>query len=241
MDRIAWQFGSRPRICWANDGPVLVATVREEVWQMLDAVGSRDEVPAEQFWDKMHERSRSAIRELVESGKTTSFGGATGACRRQRSMRTSAAAFLAERGRPASVDELVEFHDQRMRDRRADPTKQGALLSPADLVEKRIVPTDPHQLPEAPTVEEAGLLTRHELVRALEDIMARCTAVSPRTGQVARAYVTAALADQLMAARKLGKAIGWSEATVLRELQTVKRIARQVLQEYGVEPGSLAS
>ena len=234
MDRIAWQFGSRPAICWDNDGPVLVATVREEAWRMLAAIGARDEVPAEMFWDQLHVRARSAIRELVESGATTGFGGGTGACRRRRSMRTSAAAFLAERGRAATVDELVEFHDQRMRNRRADPIKQGALLLPADLVEKRIIPTDPNNLPETCSIEEPGLLMRHELARALEEILARCAAVSPRTGQVARVYAAAALADQPTAARTLGARLGWSEATVIRELHTVKRIARQVLREHGV-------
>ena len=135
MERIAWQFGSRPAICWDNDGPVLVATVREEAWRMLAAIGSRDEVPAEMFWDQLHMRARPSIRELVESGATTGFGGGTGACRRRRSLRTSAAAFLAERGRAPSVDELVEFHNERMRNGRADAIKQGALLSPGGLVE----------------------------------------------------------------------------------------------------------
>jgi hypothetical protein len=234
MERIAWQFGSRPAICWDNDGPVLVATVREEAWRMLAAIGSCDEVPAETFWDQLHVRARSAIRELVESGATTGFSGGTGACRRRRSMRTSAAAFLAERGRAASVDELVEFHDERMRNRRADAIKQGALMSPKDLVEKRIIPTDPTNLPERCCVEEAGQFMRHELVRALDEILARCAAVSPRTGQVARAYAAAALADQPSAARNLGRTLGWSEATVLRELHTVKRIARQILRQHGV-------
>jgi hypothetical protein len=180
---MAWQFGSRPAICWDNEGPVLVATVREEAWRMVAALGGPDEVPAERFWDQLHVRARSAIRELVESGATTGFGGATGACRRQRSLRTSAAAFLAERGRAASVNELVEFHDERMRKRRADPIKQGALLSPKDLVQKRIIPTDPNKLPETCCVEDAGVLMRDELARALEMILARCAAVSPRTGQ----------------------------------------------------------
>jgi hypothetical protein len=234
LERIAWQFGSRPAICWDNDGPVLVATVREEAWRMLAAIGSRDEVPPESFWDQLHVRARSAIRELVESGATTGFSGGTGACRRRRSLRTSAAAFLAERGRAASVDELVEFHDQRMRNRRADPIKQGALLSPGDLSEKRIIPTDPTNLPETCYLEEAGLLMRHELAHVLQEILARCAAVSPRTGQVARVYAAAALADQPTAAQSLGTALGWSEATVLRELHTVKRIAREVLRERGV-------
>jgi hypothetical protein len=235
MKRIAWQFGSRPAICWDNDGPGLVATVREEAWRMLAALGSRDEVSAESFWDQLHVRARSAIRELVESGATTGFSGATGACRRRRSLRTSAAAFLTERGRSASVAELVEFHDERMRKRRADPVKQGVLLSPADLVEKRIIPTDPNQLPDPCSIEEAGPLMRHELGGALEEILARCEAVSPRTGQVARAYTTAALADEPTAARSLGARLGWSEATVLRELHTIKRIAHQVLCDRGVE------
>ena len=106
---------------------------------MLAAVGGRNEVPGEQFWVQLHVRARSAIRERVESGATTGFSGATGACWRRRSLRTSAATFLAERGRPASIDELVEFHDQRMRKRRARPSQAGALLSPAELVEKRII------------------------------------------------------------------------------------------------------
>jgi hypothetical protein len=234
LERIAWQFGSRPAICWDNDGPVLVATVREEAWRMLAAVGTRNEVPAENFWDQLHVRARSAIRELVESGATTGFSGGTGACRRRRSLRTSAAAFLAERGRAATVGELVEFHDQRMRIRRADPIKQGALVSSADLVEKRIIPTDPNNLPETCSVEEAGQLVRHELACVLEEVLVRCTTVSERTGRVARAYVAAALADQPTAARRLGTALGWSEATVLRELDTVKTIACQVLRGHGV-------
>jgi hypothetical protein len=234
LARVARQFGSRPAICWDNDGPVLVATVREEAWRMLAAIGSRDGVPAERFWDQLHVRARSAIRELVESGATTGFSGATGACRRRRSLRTSAAAFLTERGRPACVPELVEFHDERMRNRRADPIKQGALLSPADLVEKRIIPTDPNNLPELSSVEEAGLLMPHELARALESILVRCAAVSLRTGQVARAYTAAALADQPTAAHSLVTSLGWSEATVLRELHTVKRIAREVFRQHGV-------
>ena len=239
IGRIAWQFGSRPAICWDNDKAVLVGTVREVVWRMLAAVGSHDEVPAEVFWDQLHVRARSAIRELVESGETDGFGGARGACRRQRSMRTSAAAFLAERGRAAAVEELVEFHNERMRKCRSDAIKQGALLSPADLVERRIIPTDPDNLPETCSVQEAGRLMSHELACALEEILARCTAVSQRTGHVAHAYVTAALADQPIGARTLGRSIGWSEATVLRELHTFKRIARQVLRQHGVFPVQL--
>ena len=122
---MTWQSGSRPAISWDNDRPVLLVTVREEAWRMLAAVGGRDEVPGEQFWVQLHVRARSAIRERVESGATTGFSGATGACWRRRSLRTSAATFVAERGRPASVDELVEFHDQRMRNRRADPPSRG--------------------------------------------------------------------------------------------------------------------
>ena len=48
--------------------------------------------------------------------------------------------------------------------------------------------------------------------------------------------LAAALADQPIAARTLGRSVGWSEATVLRELHTVKRIARQVLRQHGVFP-----
>jgi hypothetical protein len=80
------------------------------------------------------------------------------------------------------------------------------------------------------------VLSRHELARALEGILARCSVLSPRTGQVARAYAAAALTDQPTAARSLGTALGWSEATVLRELHTVKGIARPILHELGVEP-----
>jgi hypothetical protein len=66
--------------------------------------------------------------------------------------------------------------------------------------------------------------------------------VSPRTGQVARAYAAAVLADQPTAARSLGTTVGWSEATVLRELHTVKGIARLVLRERGLsEPGAADS
>jgi len=234
LARIARQFGSRPAIRWDNDGPVLVATVREQAWRILAASGTRDEVPAALFWDQLHVRARSAIRELVESGATTGFSGATGACRRRRSLRTSAAAFLVEQGRAASVDELVEFHNQRMRNRRADAIKQGALLSPGDVSEKRIIPTDPSNLPETCYLEEAGPLMRHELARALDEILARCAAASPRTGQIARAYAAAALADQPTAARSLGTRVGWSEATVLRELHTIKRIAGEVLRQHGV-------
>ena len=234
MGRIAWQFGSRPAICWDNDGPGLVATVREEAWRMLAAIGSRDEVPAERFWDQLHVRARSAIRELVESGVTTGFGGGTGACRRRRSLRTSAAAFLRERGRPASVDELVEFHDQRMRKRRADPVKQGALLSPADVVGKRIIPTDPNNLPETCCVEEAGVLTRHAA--------GSCTRVDP--GPVRGGVAAHRAGRPCVYGRRTGGSadrgaqprdrLGWSEATILRELHTVKRIAREVLRQHGV-------
>ena len=161
MGRIAWQFGSRPAICWDNDGPGLVATVREEAWRMLAAIGSRDEVPAERFWDQLHVRARSAIRELVESGVTTGFGGGTGACRRRRSLRTSAAAFLRERGRPASVDELVEFHDQRMRKRRADPSSRGPCCRRRMWWGSGSSRPTRTTCPETCCVEEAGVLTRH--------------------------------------------------------------------------------
>ena len=219
-------------ICWDNDGPVLVATVREEAWRMLAAIGSRDEVPAEMFWDQLHMRARPSIRELVESGATTGFGGGTGACRRRRSLRTSAAAFLAERGRPASIDELVGFHDQRMRKRRADPVKQGPCCR-----RRSWSRSGSSHRPKQPA---GGLLCRGS----------GC-AHAPRVGSCARrdpvpvcgcvvAHRTGCpcvrlreLADKPTAARSLGTRLGWSEATVLRELHTVKGIARQVLGERG--------
>ena len=58
------------------------------------------------------------------------------------------------------------------------------------------------------------MLTRHELAHALDEILARCAAVSWRTGQVARVYASAVLADKPTAARSLGTRLGWSEATV---------------------------
>ena len=152
---------------------------------MLAAVGSHDEVPAEVFWDQLHVRARSAIRELVESGETDGFGGATGACRRQRSHADLGGGVPRRRGRAASVDELVEFHNERMRNCTGRRDRTGALPSPADLVERRIIPTDPDNLPETCSVEEAGGHA-HELARALEEILARWRVSQPTT--VAHAY-----------------------------------------------------
>ena len=185
------------------------------------------------FWDQLHMRARPSIRELVESGATTGFGGGRAPA--------GGGALCGHRQPPSwpragpgpSVDELVEFHNERMRNGRADAIKQGALLSPGGLVENGS--SRPTQQPAGDLLCRGGRRAHTPLLaRAPEEILVRCEAVSPRTGQVPRAYAAAALADPPTTASSLGTRLGWSEATILRGLHTVKRIARQVLRQHGV-------
>ena len=134
MERIAWQFGSRPAICWDNDGPVLVATVREEAWRMLAAIGS----PTTRYRPRCSGTSctcgparRSAsgrVRRHHRLGGGTAPAGGGALC--------GHGSRLPGRARPGPVRRRAGRVPQRAdAERRADAIKQGALLSPGGLVE----------------------------------------------------------------------------------------------------------
>lgn len=233
LERLARGFSSRPHITWANDGGDLIAIVTEVAWRMLLDVGTAAETPPEAFAGVLASASRSAIRGEVESGKFTTLGGATGAQRRQRSMRTTAAVFLVEHGRHPSIEELVDSHNKRSRSGRANPVKQGALVSEDDLIERKIIPTDPDALSAmiAESSDESSPLTPAEMAKTLEEIFAACAAVSVRTEQIAKAFCSTILTDSAASGSALGRLVGWSESTINRELKTVLVIARQVFSE----------
>jgi hypothetical protein len=121
-----------------------------------------------------------------------------------------------------------------MRNHRADAVKQGRSCRRRIWWRSGLSPPTPATCRRPATSRKLVRSCATSLAHALEGILAPCAAVSRRTGRVARAYAAAALADQPTAARSLGTTLGWSEATVLRELHTVKRIARQVLRKRGV-------
>lgn len=123
--------------------------------------------------------TRYVVREDRRRGLLDGTAGVPGDCahdRKAKALSRSRQLFEREHGRTPGDDELVTFHNQRMRATRKDPARQSALATTEDLRSLTAVPLqDPALIVEPGLVsEDAPDLGLPERQRRLDAVIAEC-------------------------------------------------------------------
>ena len=124
----------RPGVQWERDGDDLTAmSVAHSLVLTFIAIDDPGELPWR--WEAaLTTRALSAIRDWCESSALTGVSGMTGAMRRRRTLATSWDRLVTEKQRIPTQDELLAAQHQEVAGR-ANPTKQGAVATAADIAE----------------------------------------------------------------------------------------------------------
>lgn len=123
--------------------------------------------------------TRYVVREDRRRGLLDGTAGVPGDCahdRKAKALSRSRQLFEREHGRTPGDDELVTFHNQRMRATRKDPARQSVLATTEDLRSLTAVPLqDPALIAEPGLVsEDAPDLGLPERQRRLDAVIAEC-------------------------------------------------------------------
>jgi hypothetical protein len=114
--------------------------VRSEIVVVALTILTNPEVAArarskKDFPTALHFLSKDRIKQLRESPWFNGFTGMSSMHRRRRSLLALRAELTATWGREPGVGELIDLYNARVRERRADAARQGALARAADLVD----------------------------------------------------------------------------------------------------------
>lgn len=134
-----------------------------------------------------------AVLAYFNSSDVTVAGGMTALMRRQRLVARTREELRSQLGREPEAQEIIDAHNAKMRSRRSNPEKQGALVELADL--ENILPVadiDDHD--RAVSADDA-VIAPVEAKQLIEHIIDACYGVSPQLGQTAQVWVGAAYSE----------------------------------------------
>jgi len=198
----------------------IARTVEFEMLQRLSA-GTPHAVHWVNAWvPYLAERVRSAVRRFAQSSENTGFTGATGIARRR-------AAFAASGLGGTSVldlDTAIASYNDGITASRADPGRQGAFVTRADLEMPPVAaPTDDFDaIVRFGSGEFDGVDVTDVITRTID----ACNAVGERHGTVASIWFDGFRNGGEPTAAEIAPRVGVSEATVRRILREVKAIFR---------------
>lgn len=200
--------------------------------------------------------TRSCIRDDRRRGLLDGTAGVPGGSARDRKssqVARSRQLFETEHGCTATNDELVCFHNDRMRATRKDAARQGVLITRDDLRTARVVPLDEASIEVearqiALSATDAGPLNWSDRIRA---VVLRCERLDRvrehsrtrrlkrepvRAAEVARAYFEHHAIGEFPTRSELVERLGISEPAARRELtgrlQEVLDAARDLFADY---------
>lgn len=200
--------------------------------------------------------TRSCIRDDRRQGLLDGTAGVPGGSaqdRKSTQVTKSRQLFETEHGCPATHDELVNFHNDRMRATRKDAARQAVLITRDDLRTARAVPLDEATVEidarlasRAPA--DSGPLNWSDRIRA---VISRCEQADlerersrtrrlkrepVRSAAVARAYFAHHTIGEFPTRREIVERLGIVEPAARRELterlQEVLDVARDVFADY---------
>lgn len=217
--------------------PDVESVVWECAWQILrESHESLDQVVS--FDAVLTSRAKRDAVKHVESSAVTGVAGTANLRTKQRAVGTSRRELRSVLGVEPDTDQLLEYHNDKMRSRRSDPIKQGVLASREDLeVAPRTVLAAADTGPVPPDGDDDAALTSLEGHDLASEILDRCRGRSGDLGLVAQCwlaeYVTDGHFDSLSVsdiAREVGHSAEWTRSRML----DVRVIARDVALEWGV-------
>lgn len=220
--------------------PDVESVVWECAWQILtEDHDGLDQVVS--FGAVLTSRARREATKHLESPAVTGVGGTSNLRTKQRAVGVSRRELRSVLGVEPDVDQLVEYHNEKMTRRRSNPTKQGALVEPSDLAvtPQAVLADSDDGVPEAAAPAGPALTPTegHGLAREVVD---RCTRHCPELGAVAHTW----LGDYLQAgdfgddpvadvAGRVGRSVAWTRGQMLQ----VREVAQQVALEWGLGRG----
>lgn len=195
----------------------------------------------------LHFLGRARVAAYTESPRYTGMGQTSTAVRRNRALATFRARMVAEYGRQPTVSELIAAFNEEMRSRRADPSRQAMIATPADLDEPWspsawLDPVDGlvrgdvdgDDLFEPATHDEYPVLapTARHLIAAILDATDQ---VGGLTDLVARAWLgQAARSERFAPDTEIAAALGLDLDTVVDRRREVVAVAVDILRAHGM-------
>lgn len=263
IGRVLTRAKRTARLRWEDDdvtlsyfGEALLRMVHQR-WQAKDGAGTS---PVFNYTANLpmilEAETRSCLREDRRHGLLDGTAGMPGASTRDRKashVATSRQLFEVEHAHPPTVDQLITFHNDRMRATRKDAARQGVLITRDDLHEVRPVPLDDalpvldaHHATSAPA--DAGSLNWTDRIC---EVIARCEVLDQErersrtrrlkrapvwSADVARVYFGQHAIGEFPLRREILERLHVAEPAARREFsarfEEVLAVARDVFTDY---------
>ncbi len=196
--------------------------------------------PGSPTWPSaVYVRAHSLLRDELESGAATGFGGYTGSMRRQRGMSRTRAQLTARLGREPTDNELVAAHNTARSASRTDAARQGALASTDDLAPHTIAPCDPARLDRkrvaaeyAAYVDDQPELYPHEAAAVIARCLSECRDISDDVWRVAAEWISWYPDGEPVGVGELSRRLGLPATTCSRRLDTARTV---FVERFGLE------
>ena len=179
---------------------------------------------------------RYAALAYFHSPEVTPASGMTAVMRRQRHVARTRNELRARLGREPKDDEIIEAANAKMRERRSNPEKQGALVDVSDLTV--VLPaTDIADYDRAAESDDAAAITPVEGRMLVQFIVDAAAEVSPQMATAARAWIGGMYAEppRLGSVADIAEQCEVSTQRATRIVALLRDLAREVTQsEFGV-------
>lgn len=233
--QVAW--GLCRRFGHAPDQHVedFASIVSETAYTMLTEELADDE-KLEQIdnWEGMlRVRARSAVRNFIDK-EGAPMAEMTSALRRKRLLDATRDEIRRELGREPSDQEIIDTHNSRMWENRANPVKQGVIASVEDLrVSRAQDDIDDHDFTEP--IDTDFVLHPVEGPRFIQLIVERTSAYNERLGKAAQMWLSGLYSDdhppRIATVDEIAEALDVSRSTARAYVRKIKEYAVLVAQE----------
>lgn len=195
-----------------------------------------DDAKLEQIdnWEGMlRVRARSAVRNFIDK-EGAPMAEMTSALRRKRLLDATRDEIRRELGREPSDQEIIDTHNSRMWENRANPVKQGVIASVEDLrVSRAQDDIDDHDFTEP--IDTDFVLHPVEGPRFVQLIVERTSAYNERLGKAAELWLSGLYSEdhppRIATVIEISEALDVSASTARAYVRKIKEYAIQVAQE----------
>jgi hypothetical protein len=199
----------------------LTSVAAERVLEVLNESllpGKHENV--ENWYSYLYGVTSYAVLAYFNSSDVTVAAGMTSLMRRQRLVARTREELRGKLGREPEPQEIIDAHNAKMRTRRSNPEKQGALVELADL--ENILPVADIQDHDRAIGQDDEVIAPVEAKQLIETVIDSCFKISPHLGQTAEVWLGNAYAQPPY--------IG-DEKDVAQTVQVTRRKATEMLTQ----------
>lgn len=236
-----------PKFCrvsgdvYGNHRDDVTSIVAERVLTVLREFASQGKHAGVQNWySYLYSVSRYAALAYFNSSQVTAASGMTALLRRQRHIGRIRSELRGSLGREPSDMEIVEAANQNMRERRSNPSKQGALVDLSDMTV--VLPAaDVQDYDREVEDDEGSLLAPVEGRMLVTLIVDACAEISDELGTVAQTWIGEMYSEPpaIGSVPEIASALGVNTPKATRLLAVARGVAKDLCErKFGINfPG----